>query len=372
MKTDHAHGVIDPADPRYVIYGGRRMLRVRGGDGSEGDTATIEDVAKSVHDLTEAVEQMREGSVDQETVERIATEVLERQAAAQEAEGRERGYTPPETEVQEGDQRPLLRGDHLERSERIHTRSARQVAPLIRREPADVEYFHQRSDELLLVSTALGVDPRETQYFNDEYLPALRAVDSQTAGEGQEYVPKLLSASLIERINLGLRVVALFPQIEMPSQPFEIPGLGLSRQRLGSHAEQTADTGQTKFKAVTPATRKITLDAKKFAGRMLVSREEEEDAIVAVLEWMQAELTTTSQADLEDTAINGDTTGTHQDSDVTAADDPRKNWVGLRKVTTAGAKTDAANAPDGGGAARNRSKMGKYGVDPSSSSTSSG
>jgi hypothetical protein len=70
-------------------------------------------------------------------------------------------------------------------------------------------------------------------------------------------------------------------------------------------------------------------------------------------------------ADLEDTLINGDTTGTHQDSDVTAADDPRKNFMGLRKLTAAGFKTSVAAAPTVVNTVRaNRLKMGKYGVNP--------
>src|SRR5262249_43416370 len=76
------------------------------------------------------------------------------------------------------------------------------------------------------------------------------------------------------------------------------------------------------------------------------------------------ELTEYLAADFEDCLINGDTTGTHQDSDVTASNDPRKNFSGLRKLAISAAKTDLANAaPTVANSVRvNRKKMGKYGV----------
>jgi len=64
----------------------------------------------------------------------------------------------------------------------------------------------------------------------------------------------------------------------MPSPIFDIPGVAVTRQRTGTKAEETADTGPGKFAVLTPATRKITLTAKKLGVRVIVSREEEESA----------------------------------------------------------------------------------------------
>jgi hypothetical protein len=51
------------------------------------------------------------------------------------------------------------------------------------------------------------------------------------------------------------------------------------------------------------------------------------------------------------------------DSDVTAADDPRKTWSGLRKLCPAGTKTDGANAVlTSAMLTTNRKKMGIYAV----------
>ena len=108
----------------------------------------------------------------------------------------------------------------------------------------------------------------------------------------------------------------------------------------------------------------MTLTAFKFAGEALVSKEAEEDSIIAMLPFMQDELVDWLSADQEDAAINGDTAAA-QDSDF-AADDPRRNWNGLRKLALAAAKTDLSNAaPTVANSVRvNRKKMGKYGVRP--------
>ena len=336
------------------------------------ENSVLEQVNESVHRLSEAVTEMRENRVDRETVENIVSELLERQKAANEELNRRRGYEPNDVD---GDGLPELerRGKKLSRRERLthlHVRDARKGAAWSGKSEEKIRAFQEASDDLLIIGAALAnagkiSDVRETDYYREEYLPAVRALDSTTAGEGDEFVPTELSSSLIERVNLALRCIAIFPSINMPTQPFEIPAFAVTRQRLGSHAEQTGDTGQAKFKVVTPGTRKISLDAKKFAGRMLVSRELEEDSIVAILPFMRQELVEYLAADLEDTLLNGDTAGTHQDNDTTAADDPRKLWDGLRKRVAAGAKTDAAAGNLTVAMLRtNRKTMGKYGVNP--------
>ena len=152
----------------------------------------------------------------------------------------------------------------------------------------------------------------------------------------------------------------------MPSPTFDIPRVAVSRQRTGTKAEEVADTGQGKFAVITPATRKITLTAKKLGVRVIVSREEEEDAIIAMVPFISQEIVDYLSADIEDAIINGDDVAAHQDSDVTDYTDPqdvRTVWTGLRFLSQAAQKTDAANAVLTAAMLRtNRSKMGKYGA----------
>lgn len=328
-------------------------------------TATLEAVAQAVHDLSESVISMQDGMVDRETVERIAAEVMERSREHTEEINRGRGVTAEDLDIAPEFMRART---PAERIQALHQRPADKVAPLARRDPADVAEFQARADDLLILSTILRRDPRETDFYAQEYLPALRAaMDTQTAGEGQEWVPTELSSMFIERVNLPLRVAALFPTIQMPTPTYEVPASGVSRRRTGKAAEQTADTGQAKFKAVTPGTRKVTLSAVKLAGRVLVSREAQEDSIIPMLPFIQEELRDYIAADLEDAIINGDTTATHQDSDVTDADDPRKLWNGLRDIAASltGARIDGGDTKLAVADLRaNRKAMGKYGIAP--------
>lgn len=344
----------------------------------EMEKAALEELKQSVATLATGVEDLKAGLVDEESVGRIAGEVLEKQIAANPALVRQ-GYKP-------GDEDPglerstpvgVLAQGGPTRMHAIQSMPAAKVALAIRKPVEDVKAFHGAADNVVLLQAlceaggikGLPRDVRETAYYRDEFAPIAQAMDSTTAGEGDEFVPTELSSTLIDRISLELKVAALFSNIDMPTQPFEVPGRAVSRTRLGTKAEETADTGQAKFLAVTPGSRKVTLTAVKLGGRALVSKEAEEDAIIAMLPFIQQELVDYLAADLEDAIINGDDTNPHQDADVTDftdPKDPRTAFQGLRGMTQAAAKTDLSNAaPTVANSLRaNRTKMGKYGISP--------
>jgi hypothetical protein len=144
--------------------------------------------------------------------------------------------------------------------------------------------------------------------------------------------------------------------------------------KLAKGVQNDADTGQTRVKKIQIASRKVTLTAKKFWGEALVSKEAEEDAIIAHAAADRGRAPPLHGATTSRTpSINGDTAAAQDTAaGFYAADDPLKNWDGLRKLALAGAKTDAANAKLTVAMLRgNRKVMGKYGVDPPSSRTSS-
>lgn len=336
--------------------------------GGGAPTVTIEDVARTVNELSTAVQGMAEQRVDEATVQRIVEELMAQQRERDRQENARRGFQPGD--LDEDDARTFLQATGPERMVEILGRPAEHVARLIRRPADDIRLLQQAADRVVIVAAILqaqgrAIDPRQLRSYQEGYLPALQAMDATTATEGDEFVPTELSSSLIERVNLELRVLNLWPAVPMPTNPWEIPGKGVTRQRLGRHAEQTADTGQTKIKKVTPLSRKVVLNALKFAGEALVSKELEEDSIIAIMPFIEEELVEYLAADLEDTSINGDADGTHQDSDSTGADDPRANWDGLRKRALAAASVDAANAAPTAALFRSvREKMGKYAVAP--------
>lgn len=332
------------------------------------NSAPIEALNKAVHDLTEIVGQMRDGLTDQATAHKALAEVVERQAEAVVEQNRRReelgnGYRPDDADSHLEDGAGRIKPRDL----LMRTPKELKRASITRRVSYDeaVE-FQQRSDDLVLLSALLKCDPRETRYYKEEYLPALRAVDSVTAGEGDEFVPTALSMDLIRRVDLPLRVAQLFPMIPMPTQPYELPATGVARVRTGKFTEQTADTGQDTFKKVTPATRKVTLSAGMLAAEVLFSKTVEEDSIIPILPFIQEEIVKYLAADIEDAIINGDTAGSHQDSDVAEATDPRAAITGLRKMglAQAGTKLDLSSATTLTVAHLRsaRAKMRKYGV----------
>jgi hypothetical protein len=79
-----------------------------------------------------------------------------------------------------------------------------------------------------------------------------------------------------------------------------------------------------------------------------LSDELTEDGIVAMLPFIREDIASSQARAMEDALINGDTTATHQDSDVTDVDDPRKAIIGIRKLLNTAAKYDVDE--DGSGA----------------------
>jgi HK97 family phage major capsid protein len=220
------------------------------------------------------------------------------------------------------------------------------------------------SDEALIVGTILGRNPRTLKMWGELSESTLgKALAEATAGSGAEWVPTLLSADFIEKFRLASKVAQLFPEIAMPSQPFDLPFIGGALTWYLVPESQSDEP--SKAPASTITTGKRTLNAKKLKARTLFSEELTEDSILAVLPMLKDELITSGGEAIEDVLINGDTTAPHMDSDVTSALDRRKAWIGLRKlaITAATAKLDLSTFDKD--TVRNlKTKMGKYGVTP--------
>lgn len=321
------------------------------------ETQAIDELKTAVHALQETVADYRAQSVDREMLENVIVDVLAKQDAAD----KRRSFRPSNQGVEDLEALGL---DGAKRLDALMSRRAADVAPFVRQSREDIERFQRTSDQLLIVSAITGKKPKETRFYSERFLPELNAaVNTDNAGQGADWVPRELSPNLIDRVELQLKVVGLFQSVPMPTQPYDLPGRAVSRTKLAQGVQNDADTAQTGMKKIQIASRKVTFSAKKFWGEALVSKEAEEDAIMAQLPLIESELQRFMAYDIEDTAINGDTAGT-QDTGW-AADDPRKNWDGLRKLALAAAKTDFAGAKlTVSGLRGNRKKMGKYGVDP--------
>jgi len=255
-----------------------------------------------------------------------------------------------------------------DRREYGQTRSMTEIVSLPARLLKDEEKeLVEFNDNCVIMSALLKTDPRNLKYFQQfqaSNSTLKKAMDSATAAEGTEWVPALLSATLLEAYRMEAVVPSLFTEVTMPNNPYKYPySAGLSASNFYLIGESISDS-PTASPPSTMATSSVTLTAKKLKARVYFSEELTESSIVPVLPALRAELVRAMGGCVEDIVINGDTTATHQDSDVTSSQDRRKAWNGLRDLCQSGNKVDLSTF----NYANHRSvvvSMAKYGLRPS-------
>lgn len=191
---------------------------------------------------------------------------------------------------------------------------------------------------------------------NSELEKALDTTDTSS------FVPTQFSARLLDDVRLQLRVAALFGRLSLPRSPFTNPVRG-TRVTAYLVAEATEDSS-SKIPTSDPPSTSTTWTAIKFAVRNRFSDELSEDSIVPVMSWVRSELVQAMADAEEDAAINGDTSTTHQHSDVTAATDRRKAFNGLLKHSGGSSGAAAVSLATLSIAFMRsiRKKMGRFGV----------
>lgn len=131
-----------------------------------------------------------------------------------------------------------------------------------------------------------------------------KALDSTTAAAGDELVPTLEAAELWMDVNLETKVLPLFIQSPMPSNPFDIPS------QLGDLNWYPTDENVSAT-TTTPTTAKTTLTAKELKGGVPFSDTLEEDAIIALAAELRMSLARNAAEVIDDVLLNGDTTTTN-------------------------------------------------------------
>lgn len=200
----------------------------------------------------------------------------------------------------------------------------------------------------------------DTYYGKTMLAPRLKAFGSTTAGAGDEWVPTAMSASYIEEYELERKVCAMLRQVQMPSDPFDLPvQKNVTIARIQGENASLADA---QF-----GTDKLTLDAIKLTEYMVLPEELNEDSAPAIFELARAEVVEAQGRACETACLNGDTTATHMDADVLAASDARKAWRGLRKLALANSANGSTVDFSGAGLSitklrEMRTAMEKFGV----------
>ena len=193
-----------------------------------------------------------------------------------------------------------------------------------------------------------------------------KALATGQSSYGAEWIPTGFSNQLLEAIRLQLKVEAMFPSINMPTNPYTMP-IQSAKATGYLIPESTADDS-TKVKATSAQTGNFTFNAKKFGARMVWSDEMDEDSIVNVLDFTKAELSTAIAEAREKAILNGDDSATHQDSNVTSSYDAQKAFDGLRyfglNCSTTAKYSFSGGAPTTAKLRAMRKLAGKYGVNP--------
>ena len=231
--------------------------------------------------------------------------------------------------------------------------------------------MHNFNDTCLLLKGVLGWDDNrlmESKFWNRNMkkgAPMRKALDTATSTDGSEWVPRgNMSGTFIEFYQLGAKVPMLFDPIRMPTPTYDIP-YDNSACTIFLIAENTADEGSaTRVGDGSPTTGKLTLTAKTLGARIPFSYELDEDAVVSVAPRLRKKLGVDMGKGTESAFIEGDTSGTHQHTDVTASTDRRKAFRGLRFHALA-VDSDSLSPFSAANIRTLCSKMGKYGVEPS-------
>jgi HK97 family phage major capsid protein len=220
----------------------------------------------------------------------------------------------------------------------------------------------------LILSKAHELMPDRVKSPSDDLKAALKALTSDGAGTGDEYVPTNMAQTVWDDMYLASRVAALMQQIPMPTNPFEIPqGLGSVTWRKGRENTSTTPSDAATAKSVLTATELVT--EQNWSYTM------EEDSVVALMPAHRARLAQSGAEMIDDFALNADATNAatgniNLDDAAPAADTYylsdgqdgiRHQWLVDNTAQTVNAGGDALIDGDITGT---MALMGKYAVDP--------
>ena len=228
--------------------------------------------------------------------------------------------------------------------------------------------------DLACVRSVLAAQQREPGDVNPRALEDWQAnlkaaMDSATAGAGDELVTTGEAAALWADINVDTHVASLFTRVDMPTNPFEIPlQLGNVSWYPGTENTATTETALT--------TGRQTLTAHELVAEVPWSLTLEEDAVIAMAAEVRSTLVRNAVEVIDDVLLNADTTGKDNinadGTNIAASTAGKAHWLvgfdGLLHLplvdnTTQGNNHAAAPSADMFNEARGL--LGKYGVRPS-------
>ena len=228
--------------------------------------------------------------------------------------------------------------------------------------------------DLACVRSVLSAQQREPGDVNPRLLSDWQAnlkaaMDSTTAGSGDELVATGEAAALWADINVDTHVAALFTRVDMPTNPFEIP-LQLGNVSWYPGVENTAVT------ETALATARQTLTAHELVAEVPWSLTLDEDAVIAMAAEVRSTLVRNAVEVIDDVLLNADATATNNinadGTTINAAIAGKAHWLlgfdgllHLPLVDNTGQANNHAAAPTADMFNEARGLLGKYGVRPS-------
>ncbi len=235
-------------------------------------------------------------------------------------------------------------------------------APVVRKTKAISEISKDELNTLYdsyLVSVITGKDPTQTKVFEKE--KKYFSKDWSTS-DFSDWIPTAYSTQVIEQIYPKTVAAQLFPRIAMKQNPYKIPSQLITRNAWLKF-EGTPFT-----KRLSGGSDSITFNATTIMTAAALTDELTEDSVIPMLPKIKQSITDSLAYAIENAIINGQKTVT-LDNDVTAADDHRKAWNGLRAFAHDASRSATSvydlSTFDVAHLLEMRARMGKYGLDVS-------
>ena len=195
------------------------------------------------------------------------------------------------------------------------------------------------------------------------------AMDSTTAGTGDELVATLQARELWMDVNLQTIVAPTIPTVTMPSNPFDM-GRQLGDVNWYPGTENVSSLG------TAPGTGRTTIEAYELVGQVPYSFTLEEDAIIAMLPEIRAGIVRNAAEIIDDLLLNADTTALNNinadGTTITKSDAGKGHWlIGYDGLIHLPLIDNTSQANDHNAAVSDdmfneiRANLGKYGVRPS-------
>ena len=282
---------------------------------------------------------------------------------------REVGLLREEHERLAGEVRTLLAQQRSERRESVLSRASNDR---VRVRGGQLDGFDMV--DLAIMRSLLTAQQARPQDYDSRALQAWeqsvqRAMDSTTAGAGDELVGREEARQLWADVNAETAVASLFETVTMPSNPFDIP------LQLGD-VNWYPGTANVAVSSTNLTTAKQTLTAYELVGMVPWAYELDEDAVIAMMAEVRATLLRNSAQVLDDIVLNADTSLTgninHDGTALTATTAGHAHYlvgfdglVHLPLVDNTAMRNDHGAAVSADMFNELRRKLGKYGLRPS-------